>query len=68
MSRTWSGAAADRRGSRAVAWRVGRPELEPELELGDYSLRDLSATVLELDARELANVNTEAELAVLTTG
>ena len=68
MSRTWSGAAADRSVSRAVAWRVSLHELELELELGDYSLRDLSATVLELDARELANVNTEAELAVLTTG
>jgi molybdopterin-guanine dinucleotide biosynthesis protein A len=43
------------------------PELERKLELGDYSLRDLSATVVELDARELANVNTEAELAALTT-
>jgi molybdenum cofactor guanylyltransferase len=41
------------------------PELERKLELGDYSLRDLSATVLELDPRELANVNSPAELDVL---
>jgi molybdenum cofactor guanylyltransferase len=38
------------------------PELERKLELGDYSLRDLDATVVELDERELANVNTRADL------
>ena len=38
------------------------PQLERKLERGDYSLRDLPATVLELDARELANVNTPADL------
>jgi molybdopterin-guanine dinucleotide biosynthesis protein A len=41
------------------------PELERKLERGDYSLRDLSATVLELDERELANVNSPADLDVL---
>ncbi len=38
------------------------PDLERKLELGDYSLRDLAATVLDVDERELANVNTEADL------
>jgi molybdenum cofactor guanylyltransferase len=42
------------------------PALERKLEQGDYSLRDLDATVVELDARELANVNTAADLAALT--
>jgi molybdopterin-guanine dinucleotide biosynthesis protein A len=41
------------------------PELERKLERGDYSLRNLPATVLELDARELANVNTPADLDAL---
>jgi molybdenum cofactor guanylyltransferase len=43
------------------------PLLERKLEQGDYSLRDLEATVLELDPRELANVNTAADLAALTS-
>lgn len=38
------------------------PELEAKLERGDYSLRDVAASVLELDERELANVNTEDDL------
>jgi molybdopterin-guanine dinucleotide biosynthesis protein A len=38
------------------------PELERKLERGDYSLRDLAATVLDVDEWELANVNTEADL------
>ena len=38
------------------------PELERKLERGDYSLRDLTAAVLDVDERELANVNTEADL------
>ena len=41
------------------------PLLERKLEQGDYSLRGLEATVLELDARELANVNTPADLDAL---
>jgi molybdenum cofactor guanylyltransferase len=41
------------------------PELERKLERGDYSLRDVSATVLELDERELANVNSPADLDAL---
>jgi molybdopterin-guanine dinucleotide biosynthesis protein A len=42
--------------------RVDLPLLEQKLARGDYSLRDLPATVVELDPRELANVNTPAEL------
>jgi molybdopterin-guanine dinucleotide biosynthesis protein A len=38
------------------------PELEGKLARGDYSLRDLAATVLDVEERELANVNTEADL------
>jgi molybdopterin-guanine dinucleotide biosynthesis protein A len=38
------------------------PTLERKLELGDYSLRDLDAAVVELAERELANVNTQADL------
>ena len=38
------------------------PILERKLERGDYSLRDLEATIVELDPGELANVNTEADL------
>jgi molybdopterin-guanine dinucleotide biosynthesis protein A len=38
------------------------PLLERKLERGDYSLRDLEARIVELDAGELANVNTEADL------
>jgi molybdopterin-guanine dinucleotide biosynthesis protein A len=41
------------------------PLLAEKLARGDYSLRDLPATVVELDARELANVNTAAELTAL---
>jgi molybdenum cofactor guanylyltransferase len=41
------------------------PELERKLERGDYSLRDLPVKVLELDVRELANVNTRADLDAL---
>ena len=43
------------------------PLLERKLAGGDYSLRDVPATVVELDERELANVNTVADLAALTT-
>jgi molybdenum cofactor guanylyltransferase len=45
--------------------RMLLPLLAEKLARGDYSLRDLPATVVELDARELANVNTAAELAAL---
>lgn len=38
------------------------PELERKLERGDYSLRELEASVVELDERELANVNTQTDL------
>jgi molybdopterin-guanine dinucleotide biosynthesis protein A len=38
------------------------PLLERKLERGDYSLRDVEAAIVELDAGELANVNTEADL------
>jgi molybdopterin-guanine dinucleotide biosynthesis protein A len=41
------------------------PQLERKLERGDYSLRDIAAAVVELDERELANVNTPAELDAL---
>jgi molybdenum cofactor guanylyltransferase len=41
------------------------PELERKLARGDYSLRDIQATVVELDERELANVNSRADLAAL---
>jgi molybdopterin-guanine dinucleotide biosynthesis protein A len=37
-------------------------ELERRLERGDYSLRELEASVVELDERELANVNTQTDL------
>ncbi len=47
--------------------RATLPLLERKLARGDYSLRDIEATVVELDPRELANVNTEADLAGLTT-
>jgi molybdopterin-guanine dinucleotide biosynthesis protein A len=40
--------------------------LELKLRRGDYSLRSLDANVVELDDRELANVNTTADLAALT--
>jgi molybdenum cofactor guanylyltransferase len=39
---------------------------EEKLSRGDYSLRDVEAAVVAVDPRELANVNTEAELAALT--
>ena len=38
------------------------PELEWKLERGDYSLRDVEASIVELDPDELANINTEADL------
>ena len=38
------------------------PFLEQKLRRGDYSLRDLVATVVELDPHELANVNTLEDL------
>ena len=41
------------------------PALERKLEHGDYSLRDLEATIVELDPNELVNVNTTDELAAL---
>jgi molybdopterin-guanine dinucleotide biosynthesis protein A len=43
------------------------PLLEAKLSRGDYSLRDVEAAVVDIDLRELANVNTEADLAALTT-
>ena len=42
------------------------PQLEEKLASGDYTLRDLDATVVTLDARELANVNTAEELTSLS--
>jgi molybdenum cofactor guanylyltransferase len=45
--------------------RAQLPELERKLGRGDYSLRDLGATIVELDERELANVNWRADLAAL---
>jgi len=45
--------------------RADLPKLEAKLARGDYSLRDVDATILELDERELANVNTPADLAAL---
>jgi molybdopterin-guanine dinucleotide biosynthesis protein A len=41
------------------------PELEGRLDRGDYSLREVDATIVELDERELANVNTPADLDAL---
>jgi molybdopterin-guanine dinucleotide biosynthesis protein A len=38
------------------------PFLEQKLRRGDYSLRDVVATVVELDPHELANVNTLEDL------
>jgi molybdopterin-guanine dinucleotide biosynthesis protein A len=46
----------------AAYTRAQLPELERKLELGDYALRDVAAALVELDERELANVNTEADL------
>lgn len=42
--------------------RTMLPLLERKLSRGDYSLRDLEATIVELDPRELANVNTLGDL------
>lgn len=42
--------------------RAQLPLLEEKLARGDLSLRDVPANVVELDPRELANVNTEADL------
>jgi molybdopterin-guanine dinucleotide biosynthesis protein A len=42
------------------------PLLERKLALGDYTLRGVTSTVVELDERELANVNTAADLRALT--
>ena len=41
--------------------------LEEKQLRGDYSLRDVEATVVDIDPRELANVNTGADLATLAT-
>jgi molybdopterin-guanine dinucleotide biosynthesis protein A len=41
------------------------PTLERKLQVGDFTLRDLPATVVAVDPAELANVNTRAELAAL---
>jgi molybdopterin-guanine dinucleotide biosynthesis protein A len=38
------------------------PLFERKLVAGDYSLRDVEATVVELDPAELVNVNTPADL------
>jgi molybdopterin-guanine dinucleotide biosynthesis protein A len=46
--------------------RATLPQLEEKLASGDYTLRDLEANVVELDARELANVNTAEELTTLS--
>lgn len=46
--------------------RSSLPQLEQKLANGDYTLRDLDATVVELDPRELANVNTPGELMTLS--
>jgi molybdopterin-guanine dinucleotide biosynthesis protein A len=45
--------------------RSALSELERKLRAGDYSLRDVAASVIELDERELANVNTPADLDAL---
>ena len=42
--------------------------LERKLTRGDYSLRDLHGTVVDIADAELANVNTLAELEALTSG
>lgn len=42
--------------------RAALPVLEQKLARGDYTLRDLATNVVELDPRELANVNTPADL------
>jgi molybdopterin-guanine dinucleotide biosynthesis protein A len=45
--------------------RAQLPELQRKLDRGDYSLRDVAATVVELDEHELANVNSPADLDAL---
>ena len=45
--------------------RAQLPELERKLAAGDYTLRDVAASVVELDKAELANVNTPADLDAL---
>ena len=64
---------ADAAGAAAAAHRPAQepyrqtvlPLLEQKLLCGDYSLRDVEATVVELDPLELTNVNTRAQLAAL---
>ena len=46
--------------------RSDLPLLERKLSTGEYSLRDVPATVVELDEGELVNVNTAADLSALT--
>lgn len=46
--------------------RAALPLLERKLARGDYSLRDLDATIVELDPRELANVNTPGDIRSLS--
>ena len=46
--------------------RTALPLLEQKLARGDYSLRNLDASVIELDSRELANVNTPDDLTSLS--
>ena len=46
--------------------RTSLPQLEEKLASGDYTLRDLEANIVELDARELANVNAPDELRTLS--
>jgi molybdenum cofactor guanylyltransferase len=45
--------------------RVLVAHLEEKLSRGDYSLRNIDAAVVDIDSRELANVNTCAQLAAL---
>jgi molybdopterin-guanine dinucleotide biosynthesis protein A len=61
-----SAPAASQTGPLPAAYvRSSLPLLEAKLACGDYSLRDVDATVVELDPRELANVNTPADLTSL---
>jgi molybdopterin-guanine dinucleotide biosynthesis protein A len=46
--------------------RTALPLLEQKLARGEYSLRNLDASVSELDSRELANVNTPDDLTSLS--
>jgi molybdenum cofactor guanylyltransferase len=58
--------AAPRNGPLPGAYpRTLLPVLERKLERGDYSLRDLERTTVEVDPHELPNINTAAELASL---